>query len=258
MGGPNKVLRFFGTRRNCAECAMNHRCMWRDIESRMLEGVAVVPELFRKGEALFHAGEPMRALYMVRSGAVKSCLVSQDGSEQVIGFHGLGELVGLEGFADGRYASSVVALDTTSVCAVGLDDLRLWGQRTREIHALSMQMMACAIRERNGLLGLIGGAKSAEQRLASFLLQVAEKQRACGYSATVVALPMSRRDIASHLGLTVETICRLFTRMRACGMIEARRNEVTLLDPEALATLAGEEFVVEEDARAADRRAAEQ
>lgn len=237
MGNVN-VVRFFGSRRTCCECNLRTDCAWRDLDAEALDDLEAVPQLFRRGERLFHAGDRLRSLFVVRSGAVKTCLVSADGDEQIIGFHGPGELLALDAVADDRHACDAVALDTASVCTLSFEELSARAARRPGLQRHLLRCMSSAIK-RSAEMVLMLGKKNAEQRMATFLLACADAQQRRGYSATEVTLSMSRADIGNHLSLAVETVCRLLTRLQAEGVLEVRRSAVSIRDPETLATLAG-------------------
>ena len=234
----SNVVRFFGSRKSCGECNLRKDCAWSELDAELLDAVEAVPQLFRRGERLFHAGDRLRSLYVVRSGAVKTCLVSPDGDEQIVAFHSPGEVLALDAVADGRYACDGVALDTASVCAIAYDELAARAARRPGLQEALFRAMSAAIK-RSAEMVLMLGKKNAEQRMATFLLACAEAQHRRGYSATEVSLPMSRADIGNYLSLAVETVCRLLTRLQAEGILKVRRSVVTIVDPPALAAVAG-------------------
>ena len=234
----SNVVRFFGSRKSCGDCNLRKDCAWSELDAELLDSVEAVPQLFRRGERLFHAGDRLRSLYVVRSGAVKTCLVSADGDEQIVGFHSPGDVLALDAVADGHYACDAVALDTASVCAIAYEELSARAARRPGLQTYLMRAMSGAIK-RSAEMVLMLGKKNAEQRMATFLLACAESQHRRGYSATEVALPMSRADIGNYLSLAVETVCRLLTRMQSEGVLKVRRSVVTILDTDALAALAG-------------------
>ena len=232
------VVRFFGSRKSCAECNLRKDCAFRELDARLLDKVEAVPQLFRRGERLFHAGDRLRSLYVVRSGSLKTCLVSPEGDEQIVGFHNPGDVLAMDAISDGVHACDAVALDTASVCAISYEELTQHVARRPELQQYLLRAMSCAIK-RGGEMVLMLGKKNAEQRLASFLIARAESQRRRGYSASEVSLPMCRADIGNYLSLAVETVCRLLTRMQGEGLLEVKRSVVTILDAKALGKIAG-------------------
>ena len=238
MSKTGNVVRFFGSRTACADCNRRKDCAWSDLEPELLESIESVPQLFRRGEVLFHAGEELHSLYVVRSGAVKTCLVSSEGDEQVVAFHTPGDVLALDAVADGHYGCDAVALDTASVCAISYDELAARAARRPGLQRFLLRAMSAAIK-RGGAMVMMLGKKSAEQRMATFLLEASDAQLRRGYSSTEIMLPMSRADIGNYLSLAVETVCRLLTRMQAEGIVHVERNAVTIVDTAALVAIAG-------------------
>jgi CRP/FNR family transcriptional regulator len=196
-------------------------------------------QVYKRGEALFRVGEPFRSIGILRSGAVKTFLQRDDGSEQVLDFLLPGDILGLDAIAAGQYMRNAVALDTTSACLVpyeGVDEI------SSHFPALRREMM------RQMSLGLVRDARvhmlltmrTADQRLAAFLLDLSRWYRAHGFSAREFQLPMPRADIANYLNIKPETLSRALTRMQNDGLIHVERRRLLILDPEALRATAGE------------------
>lgn len=240
-------------RGRCAECERLGQCLGRGLEAGIARDaldIAVLPRLVRRGERLFHAGDPLECLYVLRSGSVKRSMTSSDGEEQVVEFHMAGDIIGLEALASGHFASDAVALDTCAVCPLPFDDLARCAQRSPELGREMYRRLAAHI-EHGQLMLLMIGKKNAEGRIASFLLEQSGRQSARGYSAELLTLAMSRGDVGNYLGLAVETVSRVLTRLRASGVIEVNRNQVRLRDRSALERLAGAGRELERDPRRA-------
>ena len=102
-----------------------------------------------------------------------------------------------------------------------------------------MRSLSRRIVDHEGLL-LILGQKTADQRMAAFLLHISRQQHNLGLSPVDIHLPMSRADIASYLALAVETVSRVLTRLQEGNVLDVQRNQVRILDLDKLATLAEE------------------
>ena len=187
----------------------------------------------RKGEHVFREGEDSDAFYVVRSGSIKSYLVTEDGEEQVLGFYLPGDVFGLDTTEDQLRMSSAITLETTSLCRfphVYLAD-KAQGSNLLRITAEQMQ------RDHNLVLML--ARKDADGRIASFLDDLASRYWSRGYSASAFLLSMSRQDIGCYLGLAVETVSRTLTRFQECGVLQVNRREVEILDHDTLRKIAG-------------------
>jgi CRP/FNR family transcriptional regulator len=185
-------------------------------------------------EHLFHAGDKPEALYVVKSGAVKLYLMSEDGSEQVVAFYMPGEVLGLDALGTGVHRSSAVALERASFCVIPLASL----ERTAGCHALLFRLLSLELVRDHHTIELIA-KKDAEAKMANFLLGLSERFRARGFSASSFNLSMKRNEIGSHLGLAVETVSRILTRFQDEGLITVKRRQVHIRDSAALEKLAG-------------------
>lgn len=230
-------------RRACSSCSLRELCLPDGMSAEdlaRLDQIVMRRRPVGRQVALFHQGEPMSSIYAVRSGSVKSTTLAADGGEQITGFHLPGELIGLDAIATGTHGCTATALETSSVCELPFDQLdALSGQ----IPGLRRQLLRLTAREiqhdQRALLML--GQKSAEQRLATLLLNLSARLQQRGLSATQFRLSMPRGDIANYLGLAVETVSRLLARFQEQGLLQVTGREVTLLDPTRLQLLADSE-----------------
>jgi len=182
----------------------------------------------KRDESLYRTGQAFNALYGVFSGFFKSCVVLEDGRDQITGFHMAGEVIGLDGISTARHAANIVALEDSEVCVIPYDHLKDPALQ-RQLH----KVMSRALVRDQGVMLLLGSMR-AEQRLAVFLLNLSQRLAARGYSANEFHLRMSRIDIGSYLGLALETVSRLFSRFDAERLIEVDQRHVRILDAAAL------------------------
>lgn len=199
----------------------------------LLESVVKRKQTYRRGEVLFHAGEPMEFVFALRSGSAKTYVLTEDGREQVTGFHIAGEILGLGALGCGHHGAEARALETTSVCKVELARLDEIGKSIPALHKAMFRIMGGQIRHDEELV-LMLGQRSAEERLASFLLSLSDRLSRRSYSATEFRLSMSRQDIGNYLGIAEETVCRILARMQGDRLIEVDRRQIRLLDRSAL------------------------
>lgn len=187
----------------------------------------------RPNAALVHEGSTCDHVYVVGAGSFKCIQTERDGYEQVQGFAWCGDTVGLDGLAEGRCATGVIALEDASVVCLGVRDIE---ETARAIPAFERLLLRAASRElvrRN--LGLQAmAAVGAEVRVARFLTHLARRQAELGLAAQRLHLHMSRRDIASYLGIAHETVSRSLTTLSDLGLIRVALREVDILDPGGL------------------------
>ncbi|MEZ5931622.1 MAG: helix-turn-helix domain-containing protein [Alphaproteobacteria bacterium] len=179
-------------------------------------------------------GDPIEHVYRILSGTVRLYNAVPDGRRQIIDFLGAAACFGLMDLDEHAYSVEAI----TDVVMVRYQRHRL--EALIEEHPeLSHQLfrLACAELKRAQQRMLLLGRKSAEERVASFLLDLARQQHAG--DGDELHLAMSRQDIADHLGLTIETVSRIFTRFKAAGLIRLPdRHAVRLSDIDRLAHVA--------------------
>jgi CRP/FNR family transcriptional regulator len=226
----------------CQDCSLFRLCLPVGIDRKDLVEVDRIIQRRRpvpRGQHLFQNGAPFHSIYAVRSGSIKTYRMTEDGREQVTGFFLPGEMVALDAIGDGVHRCAARALETTSVCEIPFEELETLGEK---IPSLPRQLLRVMSREmyQDRLLLMLLGKRSADERLAAFLMSLSERFRARGYSASEFNLSMSRHDIANYLGLAVETVSRLFSRLQDDGILAVHNRHVRILDPARLAELAGE------------------
>ncbi len=191
-----------------------------------------------RGDFLFRNGDRFRSLYVVKTGSVKSFAPSPEGGEQVLGFHLPGEIIGLDAIEKDAHACSAKVLETSAICEIPFGRLE---ELTASIASLQHQMYRLLSKEiaHDTDMLLLLGKKSAEERLAAFLISMSKRLQKRGLSPTDFYLSMSRHEIGNYLGLAVETVSRLFTRFQDEGLMLVDRKHIQLLNLEALDGLVG-------------------
>jgi CRP/FNR family transcriptional regulator len=191
-----------------------------------------------RGESLCTAGDSFRTLHVVSSGALKCFVVSPNGAVQVTGFQIAGDIVGLDGIGTGLHQSGTIALVDAEVFVLPFAQCERWSQESAYGQHLLMRTMALeAIRSQRHMLAL--GTMRADQRMALFLLDFSQRYERLGLSRSTFVLGMPRQDIGSYLGLTLETVSRLLSRLQREGMLQVQGRSIDLLDFPALRRLSG-------------------
>lgn len=187
---------------------------------------------FAEGREIYAEGEAVRSFYKVIDGVVRTCTFASDGRRQIDGFHAEGEIFGLE-MSDEHRLSAEAVTDCTVVAYrwAGLASFNGGdGETARAVFGLAMQCL-----ERTRDHSLLLGRRSAAQKLASFLLDLAER----GGSEGGVELAMSRQDIADYVGLTIETVSRTLSQFERDHLIALpSTRHVVLRNRSALVELA--------------------
>jgi CRP/FNR family transcriptional regulator len=202
-------------------------------DMRRVEHVVYARRRVKRGEALFNAGDPFNAVYAVRVGFFKTSVVDREGREQVTGFFMGGELLGMDGVGTGTYNGAAIALEDSEVCVM---PFALVEEMAREVPALQRHLHSVLSREivrDHGVMMLLGSMR-AEERLATFLLNLSRRFTRRGYSASDFHLRMTREELGSYLGLKLETVSRLFSKFQEDGLLEVNQKHVRIRDSEAL------------------------
>jgi CRP/FNR family transcriptional regulator len=207
-----------------------------DADLARLAAIAVVTEV-SAGQCFIGEGEPANSFFNVTAGTAKLFKLLPDGRRQITGFVAAGHFLGLA--VSDTYAFGAEAIERLRYCRFPrarlrtlLDDFPLMEKRLLEVAANEL----VAAQEQMLLLG----RKTARERLASFLLLQSRQGMPCGHLRQRFRLPMTRSDIADYLGLTIETVSRTLTRLRAEGLITIMsQSELAIRDPVALEGLAG-------------------
>jgi|TARA_R110000851_G_scaffold81767_1_gene179429 CRP/FNR family transcriptional regulator len=198
-----------------------------------LEDIMEQGRIFNRGEHIFDQSTPYRSCFAVRSGAVKTSIVSENGEEQVTGFFMPGELVGLDSMGSEHYACTARALERSSVCEFPVNRLEELTSKMPNLQHHMYNLMSQEIQGSHQLAMLLS-KNTAEERVAALLLSLSSRFQRRRMSGTNFSLPMARSDIANFLGLAVETVSRVFTRFQNQCIINARGREIELLNVEAL------------------------
>lgn len=238
----SKVVNFQAVKVSCAQCNLSQLCMPRglsDDEFDTLSDMVKRERPLQKGETLFKLGQSFTSLYAIRSGSLKSFLpANAGGDEQIVGFNMPGELLGFDGISHNSHNCTAMALEQTSVCEMPFNRLQELCLELPSLKDHFLSLMSQEIVSEHGMMQMLA-RKSAEARLATFLLDLSNRFKRRGFSPTQFNLTMSRHDIANYLGLAVETVSRIMTHLQEAGMIQVERRFMSLLDLEQLQKLAG-------------------
>ena len=197
------------------------------------EPYAIPVRRLRAGASLFHEGAPADHLYVVQLGNFKTLRMAEDGYEQVLGFAGMGEILGFDGLSKGQYQTAAAALEDSRVYAVPVRALDALRQR---VPAFDRALQAAVSREllRACEIADVMSAVAAEVRLARFLVQVSGHMAERGQSPRRLLLRMNRRDIASYLGVAHATASRSFGALADAGYLKVDNRAVEIVDLDGL------------------------
>ena len=223
----------------CSNCNLRELCMpvgLSETELKRVDELVAHRRSIKRGNALFHNGEPFSALYAVRTGFFKTSLTTEDGRDQVTGFQMAGEIIGLDGIVNDQHTCDAIALEDAEVCVMPFERIE---EISREVGALQKhvhRIMSREIVREHGVMLLLGSMR-AEERLAAFLLNLVQRLQARGFSKSELILRMTREEIGSYLGMKLETVSRTFSKFADEGVIEVKQRLIHIRDAEALKRL---------------------
>jgi CRP/FNR family transcriptional regulator len=223
---------------DCSQCAVRDIAVCTALsgpELERLRGVAVT-KTHAPGSTLFAAEEPVTMVGTVVQGTIKCFKLLADGRQQVVGFLFPGDFIGSP--TQETTHCFAEALTPVELCVFPFPAIQ---RLIREMPNLERRLLKLANEDLDLAQEwmLLLGRKTAQERLATFLLLLAQKARARGVAEGPIDLPMNRSEIADYLGLTIETVSRQFSKLKASGHIRVAHNsEVTIRNLEGLTEIA--------------------
>ncbi len=218
--------------RSCFHCALRRSCFPGHLNGEIfseIDHIAHGRGPVARGETIFNVGDAFESVYTVRSGALRISMIDPAGGEQVIGFTLPGEIAGIESLGNGRHCTLAVALERTTVCALPIDRLLAIAQSHPSLQRRVHQLAGGVIRRNHAHFRELGRL-NAHQRLLLFLADLVARYRAAGFATDEVHLPMYREDIANYLGVALETISRMMTRLSEEGVIKVRHRHIRVIE----------------------------
>jgi CRP/FNR family nitrogen fixation transcriptional regulator len=188
---------------------------------------------YSKGTEIYGEKEPAEYVYQVKAGAVRSYKLLSDGRRQISAFHLAGDIFGL--VIGGGHRFTAEAIVDTTVSLIKRQSLEMVAESDAIVARNLLNMTTSNLKHAEDHLLLLG-RKTSRERVAAFLLEMDKRLTAAG----VMALPMSRRDIADYLGLTLETVSRALSRLHelgTLGFIDNNQRQIVLLNRPKLASL---------------------
>jgi len=224
----------------CSSCSLRELCLpvgFSPAELERIDSLVTVRRALRRGDALFRRGDPFASIYAVRTGFFKTCNTSEDGRDQVTGFQMAGELLGFDGIASDVHCCDAIALEDSQVCVIPYGRLEELAREFTELQRQFHRIMSREIVREHGVMRLLSGMR-AEERVAAFLSNLAQRLEARGFSPSSLVLRMTREEIGTYLGIKLETVSRCFSKFDEDGVLEVRQRKVRILDAPGLHRIA--------------------
>jgi CRP/FNR family transcriptional regulator len=190
----------------------------------------------KPGQHVCRMGQPFEALHVVNAGFFKTVMLDHEGNERVVAFPMKGDLLGSDGISQDRHACEVLALTHCELIVLPFKKLLALGHGCKELEHVIHRLVNRQIMGEHVNLITLGGLRS-DARVAHFLNMQAEHHAALKFSPQSFRLRMTRREIGSYLGLTLETVSRTMSALAGAGIISVDQRAIQILKPEALRAL---------------------
>ncbi|WNO10885.1 helix-turn-helix domain-containing protein [Teredinibacter sp. KSP-S5-2] len=189
-----------------------------------------------KGEYLYQASKEFKSVFLLKTGAIKTVKNTHKGHERVTGFYFPGEIVGVDGLASNHHSNSAIALERSTVSIIPFSRLEKISSDNPDIQRWFFQVLSKSIIHEQQLMTLIN-TQQAQERVIFLLLNLSRRYSSRGLSAKEFFLPMSRTDIGNYLGITIETVSRVLSRLQKFNLIKVDKKLIFLADIDKLASM---------------------
>ncbi len=221
---------------NCSECILAKKCVPSGMPEEKLfrfENIVQTNILYKTGHSLFEQRVKTNYLYIVKTGSFKTKMISPHGTEHVHNFFLPGEVIGLDSVGFGMTLNSAEALEPSLACKIDYPSLRMLRKEFPTLSDFSVKLYSNALASMSQVQNIIS-LQAASSRLAAFLLLYQSRLSSPQLQTTSFQLPMTRQDIASHLGLAIETVSRSFSKLIDTGCILKEGRNIQILDNKKL------------------------
>lgn len=228
-------------RPGCSTCSLADLCLplgLPEFEINKLDSLIDQRQRLERGDYLYRAGESFAAIYAIKRGFFKTHALSEDGREQVTGFHMTGDILGIDAISTNHYNCHATALEDSEVCVIPFSHLETLIREVPPLQRNFHRIMSREIVRDQNVMMLLGNMR-AEERLAAFLLNLSQRHAARGQSASSFHLRMTRADIGSFMGMKLETVSRTFSKLQEDGYLSIHHRLITLNNVDGLQRLVG-------------------
>lgn len=215
----------------CANCSTRSQCLNGKLsldEVNSLPAHYIRRSTLKEGQLLYRKGESLSNIYNLRFGSIKSEMIMSNGARQVTHFSLPGELLGLDGIANGKHQVDTVSIHDSEVCSISYDNLK---QMTKDYPILAGNIEhsigALLNTSHVHIFDLIN--LNALEKLADFLIDYANRISRAGFDRDHFVLPMDRVDLASYLGVKIETLSRSITQLEKLGAIKTSNRKIEFI-----------------------------
>lgn len=222
----------------CEQCGLAPLCLPWLYSPRSAAPARIAHKYVRRGDVLFRPGSKFRGLHALAYGAVKTLVGDANGNRQLVDVHLPGDLVGIDGIADGTHRCEAVALENSKLCFVRSD---IATRMTRQLPGVQREFdrrIGKEMERQQRVTRELRREGDAMRRIARFLVDLSQRSERLGLPPDQIRLHMTRDELGSLLGLALETVSRSLSRLGKSGVIDVNCRYVTIADMEALRLMA--------------------
>lgn len=235
----SEVGKNFGSAANCQHCMRTENGLYCTLAQEILSNIPaelLQKVTFKKGEYLFRAGQVMSSIYFLQHGYIKAEYVLPTGQYQVNQIAMAGDCLGMDGVPSSKYQLDVIALNDCEVFRVNFSKLNEELISKPKLHLLYEKLVSLnLIQMQNHIFSL--GSHNAEQKLVYFLLIFFAHDKSSYHEQFIINLPMGREDLASFLGMTIESLSRAFAYLEKNHLLKVSNRQLTNIDTDGLMKL---------------------
>ncbi|WP_428605615.1 Crp/Fnr family transcriptional regulator [Sedimenticola sp.] len=221
--------------RDCDSCTLPRKCIGAGLDPSQTDSITNVIRKkgpYQAGETIFKMEDPFKSIFAIQAGSVKIESSLDDGTPLVHGFYFGGELIGIEAVGDAQYQNDAVALETTWICELPFNQIETLCTQIPELQHEILELLGKRIRYTNRTI-VQGRYLSADRRFLLFLNDLYQRKgKMTPEGHRTVTLPMTKGDIAIHLGLRPESLSRALSKLQEEGIIRNRAREIEILGSE--------------------------
>ena len=219
----------------CTNCNLDNLCIPKGLTQKEVAELGLLVSrnnIRQKGEVIYHAGSPFRGLIALRSGSAKLMNCDQKGNELVVDFILPGEILGFDGLSSQIHNCTAIALETLNYCHLPAHKIE---QLSVNAPALSHMLLQRSCNQFDTQVNKVMlSRRTAEERVACFILHISERLRLRGYSEMEFRLSMSREEIGNHLGIAHETVSRIMHLFQARKLIQVKSKQLKITNKKEL------------------------
>lgn len=181
----------------------------------------------KKNDLVITPDKPFNTLFVIHSGCLKSYTITRDKEQQITNFYLPGDIAGFEGINTHSYSNFVQALTDTQVCELKYNEFIDLIDKNSQVFKLVFNLMSAEILHQQQFILLLS-QKNAEQRLGTFIYTLYKRYARRGHISFNIKLSMSRHDIAGYLGLSIETISRIFSKLQRSDILQVKGKHILI------------------------------